>query len=113
MMILVLHHLPEPEAALAEACRVLKPGGRLLLVDMTPHERADFEENMGHVWLGFPESDIVRLAGDTGFENVRHVLLPAGRNAKGPGLFAMTASAAGREFFGKLEANVFGDEFPQ
>ncbi len=95
IMILVLHHLADPDAALCEAARVLKPGGRILIVDMVPHERAEFETNMGHIWLGFPESDITRRAGEAGFETVRHSLLPMERNAKGPALFAMTARNAG------------------
>jgi ArsR family transcriptional regulator len=95
IMILVLHHLPDPDAALAEVNRVVKPGGRILIVDMVPHERAEFEENMGHVWLGFPEADLVRRAREAGLEQVRHNLLPMERNAKGPALFAMTARKAG------------------
>ncbi|MBD3867433.1 MAG: metalloregulator ArsR/SmtB family transcription factor [Acidobacteria bacterium] len=95
IMILVLHHLPDPDAALAEVRRAVKPGGRILIVDMVPHERAEFEENMGHVWLGFAESDVVRRAREAGFERVRHSLLPMERNAKGPALFAMTGRAAG------------------
>jgi ArsR family transcriptional regulator len=95
IMILVLHHLPDPDAALVEVNRVVKPGGRILIVDMVPHQRAEFEENMGHVWLGFPASDLVRRAGEAGLKQVRHILLPMERNAKGPALFAMTARTAG------------------
>src|SRR5437879_5091055 len=38
VLMLVLHHLPEPQKALAEAARVLKPGGRVLVTDMQPHD---------------------------------------------------------------------------
>lgn len=95
IMILVLHHLPDPYAALVEAARVIKPAGRILVVDMVSHERAEFEERMGHVWLGFPESEIMRRATAAGFEQVRHTLLPMERNAKGPALFALTAQTPG------------------
>ena len=56
VMMLVLHHLPSPGPVLAEAARVLKPGGRLLIVDMAPHEHEEYRQQMGHVWLGFSES---------------------------------------------------------
>jgi len=66
-MILVLHHQPHPVKALAEAHRVLKPGGRLLVVDMVPHEREEYRQNMGHVRLGFSEENIGRIMRETGF----------------------------------------------
>ena len=60
-MTLVLHHVPEPSRALREAARVLKVGGRLLLVDMLPHDRDSYRQQMGHVWLGFSESQAAEM----------------------------------------------------
>src|SRR5437867_6773687 len=72
-LMLVLHHVPEPERALAEAWRALKPGGRLVLVDMLPHDRESYRQQMGHVWLGFSEEHMQRLLGSGGFEDARIV----------------------------------------
>jgi ArsR family transcriptional regulator len=58
LLFLVLHYVPEPEAAIVEARRALKPGGRLLIVDMMPHDREDLLHEMGHVWRGFSEEQI-------------------------------------------------------
>lgn len=91
-LILVLHHLPSPAAALAEAHRVLKPGGRLLIVDMAPHEREEYRQQMGHVWLGFADEQMHRLMGQAGFDGVRLHPLPAVTEARGPALFAATAT---------------------
>ena len=90
-LMLVLHHVPEPERALAEAARVLKPGGRIVLVDMLPHDRESYRQQMGHVWLGFSDEHVRRLLAGTGFEEVRIVSLPPDAKAKGPGLFVATA----------------------
>jgi len=91
-MMLVLHHLPAPGAAIAEASRVLKPGGRLLLVDMSPHEREEYRQQMGHVWLGFSEDQISRWLQQAGLSRVTVRALPPRTEAKGPGLFVSTGT---------------------
>jgi ArsR family transcriptional regulator len=93
-LMLVLHHVPEPERALAEVARTLKPGGRALMVDMLPHERENYRQQMGHVWLGFSDEHMRRLLTESGFEDIRIVSLPPDARAKGPGLFVATGRRA-------------------
>jgi len=93
-LMLVLHHVAEPQRALAEASRVLKPGGRLVLVDMLPHDREGYRQQMGHVWLGFGEDHVARLLAASGFSGARFVALPPDARAKGPGLFVATGRRA-------------------
>lgn len=88
---LVLHHLPEPERVVEEMYRVLGEGGRVLVVDMQPHDRREYQQQMGHVWLGFGEGRMKQLFEGAGFERVRYTMLPGGSEAKGPGLFAASA----------------------
>jgi ArsR family transcriptional regulator len=90
-IMLVLHHLPEPARALADVHRVLKPGGRLVMVDMLPHDREHYRQQMGHVWLGFAEHHVASMLTDAGFEQTRIVPLPADPKAKGPALFVASA----------------------
>jgi ubiquinone/menaquinone biosynthesis C-methylase UbiE/predicted transcriptional regulator len=91
-LLLVLHHLPGPAEALAEAARVLRPGGRLLICDMLPHDREEYRQQMGHVWLGFGEEQVQALLREAGFAGVRIVPLASNTEAKGPALFVASAS---------------------
>jgi ArsR family transcriptional regulator len=97
IMMLVLHHVPSPGTALAEARRVLKPGGRLLVVDMTAHEHEEYRQQMGHVWLGFSAEHIQRYLEQAGLTGVRVDTLPPVEEARGPALFVATGEAQDAE----------------
>ena len=88
---LVLHYAPDPARALVEVARVVKPGGRVLVVDMLPHEREEYQQQMGHVWLGFSEKQMSRFLNGAGFDDIRMRALPVDSDAKGPALFATVA----------------------
>ena len=51
----VLHYAQQPGAAIAEAARVLSPGGRLLVIDFAQHDRAELKEQDAHLRLGFAD----------------------------------------------------------
>ena len=89
-MMLVLHHIPEPARALTDVARVLKPGGRLILVDMLPHDRETYRQQMGHIWLGFSEEHVTRLLGEAGFAAPRVVPMATDPKVRGPALFVAT-----------------------
>lgn len=88
---LVLHYVAEPADALAQAARALKPGGRLLVVDMMPHDREEYCQAMGHVWQGFEAERLGGWMADAGLTAFRYVPLPPDPAAKGPTLFAASA----------------------
>lgn len=91
MVALVLHHVPDPARALAEVHRVLKCGGRAMIVDMLPHDRVEYQQQMGHVWLGFSEKSMKKYLDAAGFGRIITTVLPADEDAKGPALFVTTA----------------------
>ena len=91
-LMLVLHHVPGPAEALREAARALRPGGRLVICDMLPHDREEYRQQMGHVWLGFGDEQITGLLAEAGFGDIRVVALPTNTNARGPALFVASAA---------------------
>jgi ArsR family transcriptional regulator len=94
VMSLVLPYVADPVPVLAEARRILRADGRLLLIDMRPHEHEEYRHTMGHVWLGFDAAQVEQWALEAGFDSARVHTLPALPGAKGPTLFAAVLSAA-------------------
>ncbi|HEY2377244.1 MAG TPA: metalloregulator ArsR/SmtB family transcription factor [Gemmatimonadaceae bacterium] len=97
LLFLVAHFVADPTALLREVQRVLKPGGKLLFVDFMIHDRADYAIQLGHVWQGFDEPQIVGWLEQTGFVGSRFRALPADTTAKGPSLFAAAARKKARK----------------
>jgi ArsR family transcriptional regulator len=91
---LVLHYVVDPAAVLAEAHRALRPGGRLVVLDMRAHERGvEYAEEMGHVWAGFEPARITEWLAEAGFVQVRIAPFPPDPGATGPLLFLASATA--------------------
>lgn len=65
-----LHHMQQPALGLKQAARVLKPGGRVLLVDLAPHEERWVLAKLGHVHLGFAPEALTAMLTDAGFNSV-------------------------------------------
>lgn len=87
LLMLVLHHVEEPQRVLAEACRVVEPGGTVVILDMQAHERTEYRHTLGHRHLGFGEADVCEWARATGLDPASHRLLPPVPEAEGPPLF--------------------------
>ena len=91
VLALVLHYVSEPAGVIIEAHRVLRPGGRLVVIDMLPHDREDLVATMGHLWPGFSESRMGPWLSEAGFTNARIQPLSPDPDARGPELFLATA----------------------
>ena len=92
LLFLVLHYVADPAGVVAEAARVLKPGGRLLVLDMMPHDRQDLKQSMGHIWQGFASGTLEDWMRAAGLVSFRYNPLPADPGAKGPLLFAASGT---------------------
>jgi ArsR family transcriptional regulator len=88
---LVLPYVAVPATALAEAYRALKPDGRILIIDMMPHQREEYRQQMGHLWLGFSREELDSWTRAAGFRRPRYRPLPVDPEAKGPALFVASA----------------------
>jgi SAM-dependent methyltransferase len=92
-----LHHAPDPARALAEAARVVVPGGRVLVLDLREHEEKWVKQRLGDRWLGFDDEQLAKLLKGAGLTDVRvtvgarrigdpfAVIVASGRKPASPG----------------------------
>ena len=72
----VLHYLTDPASAVAEAARLVAPGGRLLIVDFAPHELEGLRAEHQHRRLGFSDQEIGRWLQEAGLGSTAPIVLP-------------------------------------
>jgi ubiquinone/menaquinone biosynthesis C-methylase UbiE/DNA-binding transcriptional ArsR family regulator len=105
----VLHYLDDPARAIREAARVLRPSGRMLVVDFAPHAQEGLRENHAHRRLGFAGDEIAHLMRDAGLDFVeRRDLVPDAKDGgkltvslwlgRDPRVIADTVPLSHREF---------------
>jgi SAM-dependent methyltransferase/DNA-binding HxlR family transcriptional regulator len=65
-----LHHAADPAAAIAEAARIVVPGGRVVVLDLREHDQEWVTERLGDRWRGFADAALARLLKQAGLSGV-------------------------------------------
>ena len=89
---IVLPYVASPEKVFAEASRVCRKGSRLIVIDLLPHQRVEFRQELNHTWLGFDREQIASWLSEGGWRMDTHRPLPPQAGAKGPNLFLSVAT---------------------
>jgi len=69
-----LHHAENPQRALDAAFRIMKPGGRLIVLDLLQHHFEEARELYADRWLGFSESDLAAMLEKSGFTRIETII---------------------------------------
>jgi ArsR family transcriptional regulator len=91
LLVLVLAYVPAVAPVLAEAARILKPDGRLVVIDLGRHDDESFARRLGQARLGFAPDDLARAFAAAGLAAPAHRPRPPEPGARGPALFIATA----------------------
>ena len=86
LLSIVLTYVADPVMVLGEAVRVMKPGGKMVIVDLLRHEREGFRRQMGQRWPGFETHEMEKMLAKAGLGCVRCRPLPPEQGVKGPAL---------------------------
>ncbi len=86
-----LHHALHPERALAEAARILAPGGRVVVLDLLKHRFEEAREMYADEWLGFSEAELEAMLENAGFANVETAVVD--KDAEAPQFHTLLAIA--------------------
>ena len=97
LCVIVLSYVERADQAVREMARVLRPGGRAVVVDLLAHNRDPFRRQMGQVHSGFTTDALQRLFSDAGLRDVRCRPLPPSSEATGPALVLATAGKPSSE----------------
>jgi ArsR family transcriptional regulator len=71
MLSQALHHARDPERAVAEATRITRPGGRVLVLDLRAHNEEWVRAKLGDRRLGFADNDLRKMLADAGLIDVK------------------------------------------
>jgi SAM-dependent methyltransferase len=96
LLVLALSYVAEPGRALGEMARVLRPGGRAVVLDVLRHDREDFQRAMGQSVPGFEADVLGAMMEDAGLGSVSCRPFAPEPGAKGPALVLAAAERAGR-----------------
>lgn len=93
----VLHYLADPAAAVAEAARLVMPGGRILIIDFAPHELEHLREEHQHRRLGFSDEEMRRWLSGAGLKPSAPIALPPDTDGLTVSIWTAQRPAAARE----------------
>jgi len=86
-----LHHAADPQQAINEARRILRPNGRILILDLLEHQFEDARELYADIWLGFPQTELILMLEKAGFIHIHSSIVD--REAEKPHFETLLAIA--------------------